>query len=58
MDNKHKKVLPVHVAVARFGMLSDIYLKNVIERFCILSMDAMCSAHSTTGDTWMALCTS
>lgn len=36
---------PLHVAVVGSGMISDIYLKNMIERFPILSVEAICSAH-------------
>ena len=36
---------PVHVGVVGAGMISDIYLKNMIERFDILKVDAICANH-------------
>ena len=36
-------VKPVHVGVVGAGMISDIYLKNMINRFTILKVDAICS---------------
>lgn len=45
MDCRDKQPLPVHIAVVGSGMISDIYLKNMIGRFGILSVDAICSAH-------------
>lgn len=38
-------IRPVGVGVVGSGMISDIYLKNMIERFDILDVRAVCSAH-------------
>ena len=41
MDN----LRPVHVAVIGSGAISDIYLQNMINRFDILQVDAICANH-------------
>ncbi len=38
-----KDCRPVHVGVVGAGAISDIYLKNMTERFSILQVDAICS---------------
>ena len=38
-------IQPMRVGVVGSGMISDIYLKNMIERFDILDVAAICSAH-------------
>ena len=38
-------IKPLRVGVIGSGIISDIYLKNMIERFDILEVKAVCSAH-------------